>query len=48
MQNDRARDRIAAQHGWQVIRVMWADVMQRPDEVVGAIRTIIRRRANAA
>lgn len=44
MRNDRARDRIAAQHGWQVIRVMWADVTQRPDEVAGAITTIIRRR----
>ncbi len=48
MQNDRARDRVAAQHGWQVIRVMWADATQRPDEVAGAITTIVRRRSIAA
>ncbi len=35
---DRERDREAIIHGWRVLRFTWADVTERPDEVVATVR----------
>lgn len=40
---DRRRDRLAAIHGWVVLRFTWDDVDQRPAEVVQQIRVLLRR-----
>ena len=41
MADDRRRDRLAAANGWLVVRVTWADVVDRPgatvEEIAGAI-----------
>jgi hypothetical protein len=44
MQNDRQRDRLAAVHGWVVLRFTWDDVTNRPAEVADTVRTVLARR----
>lgn len=39
--NDRARDRAAAERGWRVLRFSWADVVDRPATVVSSLRTVV-------
>ncbi len=41
---DRERDRIAATHGWQVLRFTWVDVRHRPGEVVETVREALEQR----
>ena len=45
MTEDRRRDRLAARHGWQTIRVTWAEVNHRPGAIVSDLKAIIRCRA---
>lgn len=40
---DRRRDRTAAIHGWTVVRFTWADLDQRPHEVLDSIRLLLAR-----
>lgn len=40
---DRARDREAILHGWRVLRFTWADVTERPEQVVATIRKAVER-----
>lgn len=40
-EDDRARDRAAAEHGWRVLRFTWGDVHRRPEMVVASIRAAI-------
>ncbi|MDH3295833.1 MAG: DUF559 domain-containing protein [Acidimicrobiia bacterium] len=47
MTEDRRRDRLAATHGWQVLRVTWEDLVEQPTrtaEQVAAAVTSRRRR----
>ena len=37
-ETDRQRDRLAAEHGWRVLRFTWADVTRRPEGVVRTVR----------
>lgn len=40
---DRQRDRDALRAGWQIIRVTWTDVRERPEEILATILACIRR-----
>ena len=40
---DRRRDRLAAIHGWVVLRFTWDDVVKRQAEVVQQIRALLGR-----
>lgn len=44
MTSDRKRDRDAATHGWVVIRFTWADVTERPSEVVNTVQSLLQSR----
>ncbi|MBW3667252.1 MAG: endonuclease domain-containing protein, partial [Actinobacteria bacterium] len=46
MEADRRRDRIAAMHGWLVIRVTWQDIKERPDEVIAAVGQLLHTRTS--
>ncbi len=48
MDSDRRRDRLAAMHGWVVIRFTWDEVVHRSSEVVSDITTLVARRSRAA
>lgn len=40
---DRRRDRDAIRSGWQIIRVTWTDVRERPEEILATVLACIRR-----
>lgn len=42
-ERDRQRDRAALLHGWSVFRFTWADVTERPGNVVDTIRIALHR-----
>lgn len=44
MRDDRARDRKAAVHGWQVVRFTWQDVTESPREVTGTVGRLLDMR----
>jgi very-short-patch-repair endonuclease len=44
MTADRRRDRMAARHGWVVLRFTWEDVTQRPDEVADTVTAVLEAR----
>lgn len=46
-QSDRERDRVAAEHGWCVLRFTWDDVTVNPGQVVETIKTVLATRAIA-
>ena len=46
-QADRRRDRVAATHGWVVLRFTWEDVHQRPDGVLRQIAEVLVGRGNS-
>lgn len=39
--NDRARDRVAAENGWRVLRFTWADVVDRPEVILASLRAVV-------
>ena len=39
---DRVRDREAIVNGWRVLRFTWADVTERPEEVVATVRRALQ------
>jgi len=39
-ENDRARDRAAAEKGWRVVRFTWADIVDRPAAVAASLRAL--------
>ncbi len=41
MQSDRRRDRLAALHGWTILRFTWDDVTEHPDEIVATVRELL-------
>lgn len=41
---DRRRDREALRHGWIIIRITWADLHERPDEVLRTIVVLLDER----
>jgi very-short-patch-repair endonuclease len=41
---DRQRDRVAVEHGWVVVRVMWHEIVHRPELVFGELQRIVNRR----
>ncbi len=45
-QTDRQRDRTANARGWTVLRFGWQEVMERPSQVGGEIRSFLRRAAS--
>ncbi|MEZ5342357.1 MAG: DUF559 domain-containing protein [Acidimicrobiales bacterium] len=47
MRTDRARDRRAIKEGWATLRFMWADVTERPLDVIDEIRAVLARRRQA-
>ena len=42
-QRDRHRDNLAQIEGWTVLRFTWADVTERPSQVIASIRRVISR-----
>lgn len=47
--DDRARKRALGADGWTVVEVTWADLEQRPDEVLDQIRrTLVRLGSRAS
>jgi very-short-patch-repair endonuclease len=44
MAEDRRRDRIAAEHGWVVIRATWDEVVHRPGTLVDDLQSLLRQR----
>lgn len=40
-ENDRARDRLATEHGWRVLRFSWRDVVDHPEQVIASIRAAL-------
>ena len=48
MTEDRRRDRQAATIGWLVLRVMWEDLVRRPQETAAEINTVVTRRSQCA
>lgn len=48
MESDRRRDRIAATHGWLVVRVTWLDIRERPGEIVSTIAKLLAERTAAS
>lgn len=44
MAEDRRRDRLAAQHGWLVVRATWDEVVHRPGALVENLRTLLGQR----
>lgn len=44
MAADRRRDRIAAAHGWVVLRFTWEDIAEKPYEIVESVGTLLRDR----
>ena len=48
MVDDRRRDRTAAANGWLVLRVMWDDVVERPEAVAAEIEAAVARRSRSA
>jgi very-short-patch-repair endonuclease/predicted transcriptional regulator of viral defense system len=47
MAEDRRRDRVAAAHGWLVLRITWTDLDDRPVETARQLATILRARRDA-
>lgn len=45
--HDRRRDNTCARLGWLVLRFSWADVVHRPEQVVGAVRAALATTARA-
>lgn len=45
---DRQRDRVAAAHGWQVLRVTWSDVVDRPAATAEQLSTAAATRSTLA
>lgn len=45
MDEDRNRDRVAAAHGWQVVRVTWSDVIDRPTATVEQLAATVAARS---
>ncbi len=39
MAKDRARDRVAARHGWQTLRILGEEIDDCPDAVIDDVRT---------
>ena len=48
MSNDRKRDRLAAVHGWVVLRFTWDDIAERPEQVVRDVVAVLERRLTGA
>ncbi len=48
MESDRRRDRIAATHGWLVVRFTWLDIRERPGEIVSTIAKLLAERTAAS
>ena len=46
MVDDRRRDRTAAANGWLVVRVMWDDLVARPDDTFAELAAIVGSRRN--
>jgi len=44
MDSDRRRDRECASNGWVLLRFTWADVHERPDEVVASVLDVLAQR----
>ena len=42
MANDRRRDRLAAAHGWRVVRITWQDIVDNPEEVAANVAAVLR------
>jgi very-short-patch-repair endonuclease len=40
-QTDRARDRMAVEHGWRVLRFTWRDIHDDPNGVIETIRIVL-------
>jgi very-short-patch-repair endonuclease len=47
MSSDRQRDRVAATHGWIVVRFTWSDLMEKRDEVVATVATLLQDRSTS-
>lgn len=45
MQADRERDRLAAIHGWVLVRYTWSDLTERPDTVAAEVRALLVNRS---
>jgi len=41
-ERDRRRDRLALLNGWRVLRFTWSEVVERPAEVVSAVRRALK------
>jgi hypothetical protein len=48
MSNDRRRDRLAAAHGWVVLRFTWDDIVERPEHVVRDVVAVLERRPTSS
>ncbi len=44
MVDDRRRDRLAAANGWLVVRLMWEDLVERPDATFAELAQIVAAR----
>ena len=44
MAEDRRRDRLAAAHGWTVLRIVASELAVRPDSTIGEIRSVVATR----
>lgn len=44
MEADRRRDRVAASHGWTVVRFTWHDIEERPSEIVSTLAKLLEAR----
>jgi hypothetical protein len=47
-EEDRLRDQRLIVAGWTVIRITWRQLTRRPDEVIGRLAELLRRRQHAA
>ena len=47
MVEDRRRDRVAATHGWLVLRVTWDDVAERPEALATEVAEVVAGRVRA-
>lgn len=47
-EDDRRRDRRAAEHGWLVVRATWDEVVHRPDSLEADLRALLTQRLRSA
>lgn len=47
-EDDRRRDRLAAEHGWLVVRATWDEVVHRPDSLKADLLSLLAQRRRTA